>query len=193
MQYVRRIAELGAEVAALRARLSRKDRDDDPARFLSALLEAVPAFILRADPDLRLRYINRLQPGLSREGVLGRSVWDFVEPANLEEAQRCVARVLESGVGDAYETVGVGANGATAPYKVFVAPVEEGDGRRGICMVAVDQTLARRREQALDQSEEKLRLALDATGMGLWTWTPAAASRSAYACAASRSGSKPAV
>lgn len=165
-----RVAELEAEVRALRAVLAERDTigEGDAEGFLAALLEAVPAYIVRADPDLRLRYVNRAQRGLSRESVVGKSIWEFVDPAHLEKARQCVAKVLATGTGDSYETVGVSA----APYEVFVEPVAETDGRRGICMVAVDLTLARRRERALQESDEKLRLALAATGIALWSWSP---------------------
>jgi PAS domain S-box-containing protein len=174
MQTGGRITELEAEVAALRAQLAAHVRSDqgDPVGFLGALLEAVPAFILRADPDLRLRYINRLQPGMTRHDVIGRSMWDFVAPDDLGEARRCVKQVLETGVGAVYETVSVGPHGGTAPYQVFVEAIDEPDGRRGICMVAVDLSMARRRERALQESDEKLRLAVAATGIGLWSWSP---------------------
>ena len=40
----------------------------------------------------------------------------------------------------------------------------------GVCMVSVDVTDHRQRDEALRAMDHKLRLAVDATGIGLWTW-----------------------
>jgi two-component system cell cycle sensor histidine kinase/response regulator CckA len=39
-----------------------------------------------------------------------------------------------------------------------------------VCIVATDVTALREHASALEQSEEKLRVAVEATGIGLWTW-----------------------
>lgn len=169
-----RIEELEAEVRALRAQLAAHERHaaGNTAAFLSALLEAVPAFILRADAGLRIRYVNRVQPGLSRDEVIGTSLLDFVEPAHREMLRQCTEQVLASGNGDTFMLDGVGPNGSTVPYDGFIEPIDLAGGDRGICMVVFDISATRLRESALRESDEKLRLALDATGIALWSWSP---------------------
>jgi PAS domain S-box-containing protein len=159
-----RIAALEAEVATLRDRLAGHGGDE----FLAAALAAVPAFIIRYDADLRLRYINRIQPGLRREEVIGAYLYDFMPPEHREIARRHIDRALATGESSSFEVVGTGPDGGLSIYETFVAPVAEPDGRRSICLVAVDVTAIRRHERELRDSEERLRLALEASGVGLW-------------------------
>jgi len=169
-----RVEELEAEVRALRAQLAERERDaaGNPAAFLAAVLETVPAIIVRADAELRLLYINRVQPGDSRQVAIGSSLLELAHPSQRERARQVVTKVLATGQGDAFSTDGLGPDGTTIPYDVFVEPVIEPDGSRGICMVLFDVTSTRLRERALRESERKLRLALDATGVALWSWSP---------------------
>jgi PAS domain S-box-containing protein len=50
----------------------------------------------------------------------------------------------------------------------YVAPLNEPNGEIGYCLVGMDITEARRREEALKASREKLAMAVSATGMGMW-------------------------
>jgi PAS domain S-box-containing protein len=83
-----------------------------------------------------------------------------------------MAELLETGQPVRTATLAVGPHGEPAEYETVYAPVDEPDGR-GVCIVAVDVTEARRRDRELRESEAKLRLAVGATGMGLWSWTAA--------------------
>src|SRR5690606_11265242 len=78
--------------------------------------------------------------------------------------------VLATGEQESYELRGRGPGGTVAVYETLVAPIEEPAGQRGVCAVAVDVTAARQRELELRESQEKLQLALEATGIGLWSW-----------------------
>ena len=79
------VAELERECAELRRRLAAAERtsSNDAAAFLESLLGAVPAFIIRTDADMRIIYMNRVQPGLDIEEVLGREIDDFLHPDSI--------------------------------------------------------------------------------------------------------------
>jgi PAS domain S-box-containing protein len=144
----------------------------EDASFLRAVLEAVPAFIVRLDPDQRISYINHLRGGVTLQQVLGRPVREFIAPEDFERWQIAVQQALHTGERSSYLARGsraVTANGA-AYYEGHAVPIDNGDGRRGVCIVATDVSEHVARAQALQESEEKLRVALEATGLGLWTW-----------------------
>jgi two-component system, cell cycle sensor histidine kinase and response regulator CckA len=158
------------EVARLRKRLGELEASDgpEPAAFLRSVLAAVPAFIVYVDREIRMRFVNRLQPGLTLGDVIGRSLFDFIAASDGEVARACFDRVLRTGKIDRYTSMGTGPHGVQAHYETHVAPVD--DSGAGLCVVAFDVTEHRRREEALRESEQKLRVALDATGIGLWSW-----------------------
>jgi len=165
------LERLRRENAELRARLGQGDevRGAHAAAFLESILAAVPAFVARFDADRRIRYMNRIQPGLKIEDVIGSSVFSFVHPDDVALARTTIDRVLETGQPEHYDSVATGPNGGLAFYECYVSPVLEGD-RSGGCLMAFEVTTHRSRQLALEESQRQLRLALDAGGVGLWTW-----------------------
>jgi len=136
--------------------------------FLRSTFRAVPAFVVRADADLRIRLCNHFQPGLTEADVIGRSVFDFTDPSAASELSRAIDEARRSGHTVRYRSVGVGPNGSKAYYESTVYPIQEGDGPAGIGLVANDVTALVSAAEALRESEERLRLIVDATGVGLW-------------------------
>ncbi len=161
------VAELRGQLAAVRAPLP------DAAAFLETLLGVVPAFIIRTDGELRILYINRLQSPATVENVVGRDMFDFLDPSSISSARACIANVLATGIPGTYEAIGMAPGGGIAHYETFVTPLAAPSGKPGVCLVAVDVTRHLTRDLALQRSEEQLRVAIEATGIGLWSWTPA--------------------
>jgi two-component system cell cycle sensor histidine kinase/response regulator CckA len=155
-----RVAELEAQAAA----------NVDHAPFLDSVLQAVPLFIIRVDHNLRIRYLNRYQPGHTPETTIGRSSFDFLPPDVHELYRVRVEQARETGQVTSYPTRGVLPSGQVAHYETYVAPVHEADGSIGACLAAVDVTVQKRREEELRDVEAKLSLALEGTGLGLWSW-----------------------
>lgn len=168
------LERLQRENAELRARLARSASAEhqDAEAFLDAILSALPAFVIRFDSELRIRYINRLQPGLTMESVIGELLFRFMGPEYHELARATIERVLETGKPARYDTVAGGPHGKPAFYESYVAPIGN-DQYRGGCVIALEVTEHRARQLALEESERRLQLALDAGGVGLWTWAPA--------------------
>jgi PAS domain S-box-containing protein len=167
------LERLRRENAELSARLERSatPKHVDAEAFLDAILSALPAFVIRFDSELRIRYINRLQPGLTMESVVGESLFRYMDPEYHELARVTIERVLETGEPARYDTVARGPHGKPAFYESYVAPICN-DAHRGGCLIAVEVTEHRARQLALEESERRLQLALDAGGVGLWTWDP---------------------
>ena len=70
-----------------------------------------------------------------------------------------------------YESVAYGENGEpNHTYLVRAVPLVAGDAVKLILLVPTDITERVRLERSLALSEQKLRLAVDATRMGLWSW-----------------------
>jgi PAS domain S-box-containing protein len=160
------IERLRARVAELEAQM---DGDHDEG-FLRSLLSAVPAFIVRADHELKIQYINHIVPRLDKEEVLGKSMYHFIDPAFRATAQAAVEHTVATGEPSTYEVAGSGPNGSLRRYHSTVSRVSEPGKRPGVCVVATDITTLLDRELRLAKSEQVLRLAREATGLGLWSW-----------------------
>jgi two-component system cell cycle sensor histidine kinase/response regulator CckA len=161
------VRAVGASDPNAKAGYTAEQRDAD---FLRVVLEAVPAFIVRLDPEQRVRYINRLQPGFTMEHVIGRSAYDFIEPAYHEQHRHAHAEALRTGRPSHFLAKGVAPDGTASYYQSYAVPIDNGDGRRATCIIALDVTEHVARAEALHESEGKLRIAVEATGLGLWTW-----------------------
>src|SRR5262252_1508294 len=69
---------------------------DDPA-FLRAVLEAIPAVVIRLDSQQRITYVNHVRGGLPLAQVFGRPASEFVAPPDLEAFRQAVEDVLRTG------------------------------------------------------------------------------------------------
>jgi PAS domain S-box-containing protein len=126
------------------------------AAFLRAVLEAIPAFVVRVDPEQRISYINHLRGGLTLEQVVGRPVREFIAPDDFEAYQLALERAFRTGRPSGY--IAKGARPVTerglACYACEVVPIDHGDGRRAACIVATDVTERRIAEERLRDAQK---------------------------------------
>ncbi|HEX8791730.1 MAG TPA: PAS domain S-box protein [Polyangiaceae bacterium] len=162
------------ELARLRERVDDLEREARAARgneaLLRSVLENAPDFIVRVTIDGTMLFLNRVAPGLTMEASVGRSVLDFVAPESHEVVLRTLARVARTGEPGTYECKAVGPHGSMSDYGTTVSPIREGDRVVALTLIARDVTAQKATERALRESEEKLRLAIGATGVGTWSW-----------------------
>jgi PAS domain S-box-containing protein len=168
-----------AEEEALRSELDRLHRrveelerrsSRDLATLLGSVLQALPAVVLWFDADLTIRFVSHLMPGLREDDVVGRPALDFIPPEDHPRARETIEAALRTGVVGSYETTGPGPHGTQRRYRVFVSPAPFADGTSGGCFIALDISDIVRRERALAETEQKLRIALASTKLGLWSW-----------------------
>ena len=86
-------AALRRENLTLRAQLADLEREvgGHGAALLRSVLEAMPAFITRVDPELRVVFLNRYVSGFAPEQVIGTSVFDYFSPDDVPTAQHALA------------------------------------------------------------------------------------------------------
>ncbi|HVX95577.1 MAG TPA: ATP-binding protein [Polyangia bacterium] len=164
-------ADLREENRILRERLERFERG--PLEFVDpvmrALVDLVPAFIIVINPEGRLLATGRTSEAFG--SVIGRSVFEFAEPSCHEVMKAAYARVCETKRATTYETVAYGENGEpNHSYVVRAEPMLDAGEVAMIVLVPTDITDRVRLERSLVLSEEKLRLAVEATSVGLWSW-----------------------
>jgi PAS domain S-box-containing protein len=114
--------------------------------------------------------------GWKAEEAIGRplpEIFSIINEDTRRPAVNPMDRVLREGViaGLASHTALVARDGAERPIADSCAPIRDSSGRKvGVVLVFRDQTAERRAEQALRESEARLRLALDAAKAGTWEW-----------------------
>jgi PAS domain S-box-containing protein len=136
--------------------------------FVASALRAVPSDIVVATPDGKIAMV--LRQGQVVERAIGVQLFDFLAPADAEEARARVARVVATGEPATHEAQARTGSGRVTHYQATIAPVRDGDEVLGVVCVVVDVTRYVRDQHALRDSEEKLRLAVEGSGMGLWSW-----------------------
>jgi PAS domain S-box-containing protein len=130
----------------------------DREERLRTLLQSTPDFIMEADRDGKILFINYTVPEMTAEQAIGTSLYDYISPESQEVYVSTLGRIFETGEPARVETVGLGPEGRTSYYQTRFAPVER-DGRVDtVLVIATDVTERRRAEEAVRESEQKLRI-----------------------------------
>ncbi len=134
-----------------------------------ALFEHASGLVMIVSPEGRLLHFR---DGSSAFGdVVGRSLFEFVEPRSQEIIRQALEQVRATRAMTKYEVVGRGQDGSYGrSYLTHAVPVLDGGELSSILLVSVDITERVQLERSLEESRRTLQLALDATKMGLWKW-----------------------
>ncbi|MCB9558515.1 MAG: PAS domain S-box protein [Deltaproteobacteria bacterium] len=111
------------------------------AQLWSALVETFPGFVTVVNRAHDIVHINKTVFDLAREDVIGRSVYDFVEPDYHDEARRCIDAVFGGSLSECFRSrAGSPDNGKYRWFENQLAPVKIEDRIVGVALVAQDVT-----------------------------------------------------
>jgi PAS domain S-box-containing protein len=148
----------------------------------ATILKSVGDAVMATDHEGRVTFMNAVAEELTEwtlEEARGRSISDVFKIINAITRQSVldpVAHVFATGkiVGLANHTVLIGKTGTERHIADSGAPVRDTYGNiRGVVLVFRDVSEDYRLREALQTSEERLHLAMDATSDGIWDWNPA--------------------
>ncbi|MDB4995924.1 MAG: hypothetical protein JWM74_3356 [Myxococcaceae bacterium] len=164
-----RTEELRTENEALRARITELERGTGVDPLMLALLAHAVEFVNVVSPEGRFLATGRTSESFG--SVVGRSIYEFCEAEAHEIMRAALATVCATGETQWYESTGYGEDGTPGHvYRVRAVPLGAPGAVTAIVLVPTDITDHVKLERAVRESQEALRLAIDATGMGLWRW-----------------------
>ena len=109
--------------------------------------------------------------GFSAEEMIGQSIARMIPPGRIEEEAGIRARITAGECIDHYETALVAKNGQEIDVSLTVSPVKDAEGNvAGVSTILRDIGDRKRAEQALRESEERLRFALSGARAAAWQW-----------------------
>lgn len=119
---------------------------------LRSVLDSAPDFILSADAEGTILFLNRAVPPDMAQDFVGKSIYDSLDPAEVARVRECVARVLATGCTDHYETRTSPALGSLV-FGVHVGPVVHDGNIVGVTMVSRDLTEHRALQHRLNMAD----------------------------------------
>jgi PAS domain S-box-containing protein len=139
---------------------------------LRAFTDNVPALVSYLDPETRFRFANQAYRewfAVDPERLIGRSLRE-VYGASVDTIIRPYVDAALAGRRVSYEREMLTRDGRRRYVEVSMAPHVVDGKVDGLFVLIQDLTPRRQIEQALRQSEERLRLALESGEMGTWDW-----------------------
>ncbi len=109
--------------------------------------------------------------GYTAPEIVGKSVTLLIPDDHLNEEAEILARIRIGERVEHYETVRQRKDGSLVEISLTVSPIRSADGKIiGASKVARDISKQRQAQRLLDESSERLMLALAASNLGDWSW-----------------------
>jgi len=142
-----------------------------------ALVENIPDLIVRYDTELRRTYVNpawEAASGLSAGEVIHTRGADILKDINLTANlayTEILRKVLKTGIPESMEFAWVNAHGVSLHLQYVIVPEFDRQGQV-VSILAVGHDITQRKEAELRllESENRLRLTLEACQIGIWDW-----------------------
>ncbi len=133
----------------------------DPRRLWDSLSGSIDCFVTVIDPDCRIRSLNQVATGFDPTGLIGRSVFDFMPPSEVERVRRHYDNIFGAGQSIAFDLLTIDDGGALVPYSVRGAPVFNGDRVVAAVLTSHDQRTLLATEASLRAERQVLRRLLE--------------------------------
>ncbi|HEY3012888.1 MAG TPA: PAS domain-containing protein, partial [Gemmatimonadales bacterium] len=148
--------ELSADLAVEVAAQSREI--DEQRRFISLIIDSLPIGLYVVDRDYRIKIWNRQReigaPGLRRDEVVGRQVFEVLTRQPAEELQADFDRVFQTGE-ILQDELDVTLGGEVRSFRLSKIPMRlEGDEISHVITIGEDVTESRRIQGQIMQSEK---------------------------------------
>ena len=121
-----------------------------------SLVKNAPNVIIIVDRDGKIQFINRTVIDASPEEVIGRSVYDFIDPRHHDVVRKTIRQVFQTGEGGSYEISGTGPDGSTSWYATQVGPIKRDGQIVSVTLITIDITERKQMQQKLEEYSQQL-------------------------------------
>lgn len=120
-----------------------------------SLVENIPDIIITVDRTGIISAINRTVKGLTRNEVIGQSIYGYIDKRYHDTVRRKQSSCFKTGKTNEYTILGTGDSGpCKAWYRTRIVPVERGGDIVSIMLISTDITAQRKAEDKLKRSLE---------------------------------------
>jgi len=120
-----------------------------------SLAENAPNIIVVVDRDGTIQFINRTVVDARPEEIVGKSIYDFIDPEHHDVVKKTIEQVFQTGQGGRYEISGVGPKGIVSWYETHVGPIKRNGQVASVTLITTDFTERKKGEHALLESQQK--------------------------------------
>lgn len=147
---------------------------DEQIRRLAALVESSDDAIISKNLNGVITSWNEGAAklyGYSTEEIIGKHIITLIPSELHSEENEILAKLREGERIKHFETVRIHKNGKRIHVSLTISPIKDGQGAViGASKIARDITAEKKAAEALKESEERLRIALEAGEIGVWDW-----------------------
>ena len=133
-----------------------------PAVNWENIVRHSPHFVALVDRDLTIIYLNQALPDLNPQDMYGANLLDYILPEFHELVRERNDAVFATGKTTQFEITGMGPDGTTAWYSSRLGPIMVDGLVVSVVHTSRDITKRKLAEEALRESESKIRALLDA-------------------------------
>jgi PAS domain S-box-containing protein len=126
-----------------------------------SLVKNAPNVIIIVDRDGKIQFINRTVIDASPKEVIGRSVYDFIDPRHHDVVRKTIRRVFETGDGSSYEISGTGPDGGTSWYATQVGPIKRDGQIVSVTLITMDITERKQMQQKIEEYSQQLEVLVE--------------------------------
>jgi PAS domain S-box-containing protein len=120
-----------------------------------SLVNNAPNIIMLVDRDRKIQFINRAVSGIATEDIIGKSIYDYIQPEYHKTVREVIDNVFHTGEIGTYEIMGTGPDGSTAWYETSTGPLKHEKQIIGVIQVSSDIT-ERKKMQAQLLTNDRL-------------------------------------
>ncbi|BDU76625.1 hybrid sensor histidine kinase/response regulator [Mesoterricola sediminis] len=125
------------------------------SELMTSIMTQVQAYIALIDRRGRIRFLNRVPAGIAPEDIQGADFRLGLREETRELADRALAAVLAGSPQEAWEGWAMGPGGKWCWYHSQMGPMTENGELTGAVLVSLDETLRRRQEERIRDSEDR--------------------------------------
>ncbi|MHA2008496.1 MAG: PAS domain S-box protein [Promethearchaeota archaeon] len=139
----------------------------DELKKMRSLAENTPNLIIIADPHGRIQFVNRTLSGIDIKKVVGRNIYEYIQPEYHDIVKETIRRVYETGDLGSYEVRGVDSSGKISWFETQVGQIKQDDQVVAVSLISTDISERKKVEIALKESEDHFRTIAEQSFMGI--------------------------